>query len=125
MRITRFEDIDGWKAARALGQSVVEATQDRSKFTDSNLLQQIRNCVDSSMSNISEGFDSGTDREFVRFLKMAYRSMTEFQSHLYFALDSHFLDQKTFDSLYRQAHETKAQIGGFMRYLKRPRSPVP
>ena len=37
----------------------------------------------------------------------------------YFALDSHYIDQKTFDALYGKAGETKALIFGFMRYLKR------
>jgi hypothetical protein len=52
---------------------------------------------------------------------MAYRSVSELQSHFYFALDSHFVDQDVFESVYQQAKLTKAQIGGFMRYLRRPR----
>jgi len=70
------------------------------------------------MANIVEGFDSGTNREFLRFLRIAYRSGSELQSHLYVALDERYVDSQTFDSLYSQAHETKALIGGFMRYLK-------
>jgi four helix bundle protein len=121
MQITRFEDIEGWKEARILGQMIIKATGDHLRFTDANLIQQIRNCVDSAMSNISEGFDSGSDKEFIRFLKMAYRSVSELQSHFYFALDSHFVGQDVFESVYQQAKLTKARIGGFMRYLRRPR----
>jgi len=35
------------------------------------------------MRNIAEGFDSGTNPEFIRFLKIARRSASEVQSELY------------------------------------------
>jgi len=118
MRITRFEDIEAWKAARKLGQSLLTTMRNRARFPNSELADQLRRCVDSIMANIVEGFDSGSDREFVRFLKIAYRSVSELQSHLYFGLDQRYLNQPTFDSLYAQARETKALIGGFVKYLK-------
>jgi len=71
------------------------------------------------MANIAEGFDAGTDPEFIRFLRIACRSMSELQSHLYVALDERYIDPPTFDALYAQARETKAIMGGFMRYLRR------
>jgi four helix bundle protein len=39
------------------------------------------------MANIAEGFDAGSDAEFIRFLGYARRSASEVQSHLYIALD--------------------------------------
>lgn len=118
MKITRFEEIDGWKAARKLAQEISKATRSRTRFPDQELLRQIRKCAASIMANIAEGFDSGTTKEFLRFLRIAYRSATELQSHLYLALDERYVDLLTFDSLYSQVHETKARIGGFIRYLK-------
>jgi hypothetical protein len=41
----------------------------------------------SVMANIAEGFDAGSDAEFIRFLGYARRSASEVQSHLYIALD--------------------------------------
>jgi len=77
------------------------------------------------MSNIAEGFDAGSDRENLRFLKIAYRSVSEFQSHLYVAWDEAFVDKDEFDRLYGMARETKALIGGFMRYLKKSLKEAP
>ncbi len=45
------------------------------------------------MHNIAEGFDSGSDPEFVRFLKMARRSASEIQSELYLALDRKYISE--------------------------------
>jgi four helix bundle protein len=118
MRITKFEDIEGWKAARQLNQELL-AVMRRRPIPDHYLKRQIRKCPISAMANIAEGFDAGTNPEFVRFLRISYRSVTEFQSHLYVALDEGYLDPTTFDSLYAQAHMTKERIGGFMRYLRK------
>ena len=120
MKITRFEDIEGWKAARKLAQAVSQATRNR-RFADAILHRQVRKCAISAKATIAEGFDSGTDAECSRFPRISCRSISEMQSHLYAALDERFLDQPAFDRLYAQARETKAIIGGFMRYLKNPR----
>jgi len=119
MKITRFEDIEAWKAARKLTQAISQATRKRSWSSDLMLVRQTRKCAVSAMANIAEGFDSGTDPEFIRFPRIAYRSMSELQSHLYVALDERHIDPPTFEALYAQSRETKAIMGGFMRYLRR------
>ena len=70
------------------------------------------------MSNIAEGFDSDSNPEFVRFLRISYRSLSEFQSQLYICKDQRFLSHGVFDELYEMAREAKSKVGGFIRYLK-------
>jgi len=67
----------------------------------------------SIMANISEGFDSNSDDEFVRFLRYALRSATEVQSHLYVAVDQGYISKDEFTQLYDQAIEVKSLIAGF------------
>jgi four helix bundle protein len=69
------------------------------------------------MANIAEGFNSGSDVEFVRFLRISRKSATEVQSHLYSALDSRAIDQDKFEQLYGTSEDLKKLIGGFVRYL--------
>ena len=118
MMITRFEDMEAWKGARKLAQAVSHETRTRSRFPDYDLVRQIRRCAISVMANIVEGFDAGTKGEFIRFLRMAFRSGSELQSHLYVALDESYLDTQTFDRLYGQVRSVKGMIGGFIRYLR-------
>jgi four helix bundle protein len=118
MRITRFEDIEGWKSSRTLAQDLSGLTRKGAWSRDFFLASQVRRCALSGMANIAEGFDAGSNREFVRFLRIAYRSMSELQSHLYAALDEGYVDKRTFDRLYVQAKRTKSQVGGFIGYLK-------
>ncbi|HLF92912.1 MAG TPA: four helix bundle protein [Planctomycetota bacterium] len=51
-------------------------------------------------------------------MRIARRSATELQSHLYVALDQKLLPQPSFDRLYESAAGVKRLIGGFIRYLE-------
>lgn len=118
MKINRFEDIEAWKSARKLVNMVYEATSARAFDADRDLRRQMRGAATSSMANIAEGFDGGSDAELQRFLRMAQRSATEVQSHLYVALDCRYVDRTRFDAIYAQAQETRRIIGGFVKYLR-------
>jgi len=74
------------------------------------------------MSNISEGFDRGTNREFVQFLVIARASASEVKSQLYVALDRKYIDHSKFEGIYHQATAVISLIDGFIRYLKKPRT---
>jgi four helix bundle protein len=70
------------------------------------------------MDNTAEGFDSGTTREFVRFLGFSQRSCSEVQSQLYRASDCNYIGQAQFDEVYELASECRKQIKGFRKYLR-------
>lgn len=118
MSIRRFEDIEAWQKARSLMNAVYDATATSAFDADRYLRHQLRSAAVSSMANIAEGFDGGSDSEFRRFLRMAQRSATEVQSHLYVALDRGYLDRPAFDSLYAHAGQTRRLVGGFIKYLQ-------
>ncbi len=117
MVIRRFEDIDGWKVARKLTREVYGLSCSGSFACDFGLRDQIRKAAGSIMHNIAEGFDSGSNPEFVRFLRYAQRSATEVQSELYVALDQNYLTQERFDEVSEQIQHAKAKIGGLIAYL--------
>lgn len=117
MGVSRIEDLDAWNASRELGQAFDRLVAENRTFKNGRLFGQMDDCIDSAMANIGEGFDSRSDPEFVRFLKIAFRSVTEFQSHLYRAKDKGLIDKAAFTELYDLATKSKALIGGLMRYL--------
>ena len=121
MKNTRLEAVDAWKPARELSRQVPAATRARAFDVERDLRRQIKRAATSIMANIAEGFDAGSDPEFRRFLRIARRSASEVQSHLYTALDQNLLDAKSFQSLYGSAVEVKRLIGGFIRYLNQER----
>ncbi len=107
VKIERFEDIQAWQEARTLANLIYDAT-DQGAFTkDFGLRNQIREAAGSVMHNIAEGFDAGSDTEFIHFLKYARRSASEVQSESYLAKDRRYLTEEQFKAIYDQATKTK------------------
>lgn len=92
-KISRFEDLQSWQKGRQLTNYVYDLTEHPKFAKDFRLCGQIQDAAGSIMHNIAEGFDSGTNPEFIRFLKMSRRSASEVQSELYLALDRKYISQ--------------------------------
>jgi hypothetical protein len=69
------------------------------------------------MNNIAEGFDSGSNAEFQRFLRYAVRSTAEVQSCLYLARDQRYVDEEQFVLLYETARRVKSLCSGLIQRL--------
>jgi len=118
MKIEKFEDIKSWQKARELVKLVYSLTREENFRSDFSLRDQIQQASVSVMSNIAEGFDSGTQKSFINFLNYSYRSTSEVQSLLYVAIDLNYVSKVSFDNLYNRSSEIKKLIGGFIQYLK-------
>jgi len=114
----RFEELPVWQAARDLCQEVFKILTMTNLGKDFALKDQIWRAAGSVMDNIAEGFDDGSNKEFLRFLGYAQRSCGEVQSQLYRALDCGYIDKLQFESLYNLAAKCRKQIKGFRRYLR-------
>ena len=117
MTIRRFEDIEGWQLARELTKRIYSVAMRGTFAKDFGLRDQITRASGSVMHNIAEGFDGGSNAEFVKFLRYAQRSCCEVQSQLYVALDQSYLSQTEFDFIFKQADLTHSKVAGFIRYL--------
>lgn len=115
--IERFEDIKAWQKARILVREVYKMSGTGAFGHDFALRDQIRSAAVSSMSNIAEGFDCDSQKEFARFLEIARRSTVEVQSLLYVAVDVGYISRDEFTKQYSQAVKTKGLIGGFRHSL--------
>jgi four helix bundle protein len=122
MSIKRFEDIKAWQMARVLTNDIYELTRLERFLRDFGLRDQITRAAGSVMNNIAEGFDAGSDVEFIRFLRYARRSCTEVQSELYIAVDQNYMDQGQFLNLYEKVGAVRATIQGFINYLEKSKS---
>ena len=70
-KIARFEDLEAWKKAREMTKAIYAVTSSGKFSRDFSLRDQMRSSAVSSMSNISEGFERGGDKEFRQFLAIA------------------------------------------------------
>jgi four helix bundle protein len=118
-KIEHFEDLQSWQKSRQLTNFVYDLTSHPEFAKDFRLRDQIRDAAGSVMHNIAEGFDSGSNPEFIRFMKMARRSASEVQSQLYLALDRKYIFAEELKTAYTLATEAKRLINGMVAYLKR------
>ena len=118
-KIVRFEELQSWQKGRQLANLIYDLTEHPKFARDFHLCGQIQGAAGSVMHNIAEGFDAGTNPEFIRFLKMARRSASEVQSEFYLALDRNYITQGELTSAYDLATETKKLINGLIGYLRK------
>lgn len=122
MKIQRFEELRAWQQARALANLVYDVTGKGDFARDFELRDQIRAATGSIMHNIAEGFDAGSDGEFIIFLKYARRSASEVQSEVYLALDRKYLSPEMFQQIYDRATENKKTINALIAYLRKSKA---
>lgn len=120
-RVERFEDLIAWQKARELTAAIYRATSAGGFAKDFGLRDQICRAAVSVMSNIAEGFERGSRREFHQFLVIAKASTAEVRSQLYTALDAGYLDKPGFDQLMEQAVEVGKIIGGLRSAIQKQR----
>lgn len=119
MQFERFEDMPVWQDARRITKIVYLLTaKDRFK-KDYGLKDQIQRASVSVMSNIAEGYERHTKKEFAAFLYHAKGSIGELRSQLYVALDLGYISEKEFNEAYTASVSIAKQLSGLINFLQR------
>src|SRR5512139_458899 len=122
MKITRFEDLECWQEARKLVNMVYRSIRSSKTFqADFRLVDQSTGAAISVMNNISEGWASQSNAEFIRFLTYSRRSCAEVQNCFYVATDQEYVNENTCEEIYQQAKKVVMIIDGLLRYLRSQR----
>ncbi|HEY4416120.1 MAG TPA: four helix bundle protein [Verrucomicrobiae bacterium] len=116
--VRQFEELNVWQDARRLVNAVYGVSKSRAFGRDFGLRDQIRRAAVSAMSNIAEGFERGTKKEFVQFLNIAKGSNGEVRSQLCVALDQEYIDEVEFNSLRELSAALSKKLSAFIRYLE-------
>ena len=108
----RFEDLDVWKRARELCiriSNIMRESRDWA-FRD----QMIRSSLSIS-SNIAEGHERGSNKDFIRFLYIARGSCGELRTQLDIAREVHLIPEKEATEMIDETKEISAMIVGLIR----------
>src|SRR6266498_344922 len=73
----------------------------------------------SVMSNIAEGFERGSNKEFIQFLYMARSSSGEMRSQSYVALDVKYANETQVQEILQRCEKLSRRVSSFIDYLKR------
>ena len=95
--IEKFEDLEIWKRSRIL---TIEMYTIMKNCKDYAFRDQITRAALSIPSNIAEGFERGSDKEFIRFLNIARGSCGEVRTQIDIFVEIGIIEIDTIDHIY-------------------------
>jgi four helix bundle protein len=117
MAFQSFEDLEVWQRGCRLAVDVFKTFATCRNFT---MQDQVQRAALSVPSNVAEGYERNSNKEFVRFLNIAKGSCGELRTQLYISRKLEFLKKADFDHLIGESKEISAMLHGLSRaVLKR------
>jgi four helix bundle protein len=113
----RFYDLDVWRKAIDYANDIYDVT---ARFPDDErfgLTSQLRRGSVSISSNVAEGSGRSTNKDFARFVEIAYGSTMETVSQLCVALKREYLPREDFDRLTQTADDLARMLSGLRKSL--------
>lgn len=117
-----FKKLDVWQKAHALSLSIDRMCKRIRSSQYYSLRNQIFTAALSIPANIAEGRRKTSEKEFVRFLRIALSSSSELESHLIFAQDAEIISKSEAVSLIGQTILVRKMLYAL---IKRVLSPKP
>ena len=114
-KIEKFEDLKVWNESMQLALEIYKVLDNCNDFS---FRDQIRRAAISIPSNISEGFDRQTNKEFVQFLYIAKGSVAEVRTQLYLAEKLNYIDKSDADKLLDKTRKISAMLYKYIEVRK-------
>lgn len=98
--LNSFRDLIVWQKSYALCLLVYRYTRDFPRNEEFGLISQLRRSAVSVPSNIAEGYNRKTKKEYIQFLHTSSGSLGELQTQLMISHDIGFIDDARFKEMY-------------------------
>ena len=118
-KIRTFEDLVVWQKAIAFVKQVYLITAAGELRRDFGLRDQMRRAAVSIPTNIAEGFERSSRKEYLLFLNIAKGSAGEIRSLCRVSFDVGYLNQSTYDELRKGAVVISRSLFNQMEAIKR------
>ena len=112
-----FKELNVWQESRALAIVIYKVTSTGPVSKDFGLRDQMQRAAVSIASNIAEGYERTSDKEFLRYLDIASGSLSELRTQLDIASSIKFIEETLFNKIDDQC----CKIGAMLTNLKKAR----
>ena len=112
MAFQSFEDLEVWQRGCRLAVDVFQTFATCRNFT---MQDQVQRAALSVPSNVAEGYERNSNKEFVRFLNIAKGSCGELRTQLYISRKLNFIKKSDFDHLVDESKQISAMLHGLAR----------
>jgi four helix bundle protein len=117
MSYQSFKELRVWQEARELAVTIYGLTSTGKLAKDFGLREQMQRAAVSIASNIAEGYERNSDKEFIRFLMIAKGSLSELRTQLDIAQEIGHLDREVFVAL----EDRSVKLGAMLTKLIKAR----
>ena len=111
------KDLDVWKDSIELVVKIYQITKIFPKEELYGLTSQIRRAAVSVPANISEGSARNYSKEFIRFLRIAQESLSEFETLLQISSRLNYINEEMFKSVQGRIFKVNAQLSGLIKSI--------
>ena len=107
-----FEKLQIWKRSCRLSVELYRALENSKSF---GFKEQITRSALSVASNIAEGYERDSIKEFIRFLKIAKGSCGELRTQLYIGCEAGLLDRASAVPMIKESEEIARMLKGMIK----------
>lgn len=107
-----FEDLNIWKESMRQSVDIYRLLKD---CKDYGFKDQIQRASVSVPSNIAEGFERQTDKEFAQYLFIAKGSNGEVRTQLYLAIELEYIEKQAGRDLIEKAKKISSMIQNLIK----------
>ena len=118
-KISTFEDLIVWQKSIELVKQVYFLTNKERFFRDFGLREQVRRASVSISTNIAEGFERFSRKEYTHFLNIAKGSAGEVRSLLRIAFELGYLESSQYEQIRNSVLEVSRFLSNQIQSLKR------
>lgn len=113
-----YKNFKVWQKSHQLTLDVYDTLQSFPKDEMFGLVSQMKRSSSSIPTNIAEGCGRNSDKDFARFLIIAFGSANELEYQFILSRDLNFLNSETSEKLLFQIEEIKKMLNSLILKLK-------
>lgn len=106
-KIKKFEDLEVWKESMRLAVKIYDRLRDCRDF---GLRDQMQRCSVSIPSNIAEGYERNSNKEFIQYLHIAKGSCAELRTQIYIARETEVLSESAGEELLETTRKISSML---------------
>ena len=122
MAYQTFEDLEVWQRGCRLSVAIFETFEKCKRFT---LRDQIERAGLSIPSNLAEGAERGSNKDFAHFLNFSKGSCGELRTQIYIARKLKLLGKSNFEHFVTETKEISKMLEGLRRSILAKSRPKP
>lgn len=122
MSVNHFEDLEVWKASRALRMQISKLVKDFPKDEKYRLADQLIRASRSVTNNIAKGFGRYHFQENIQFCRQARGSLYEVLDHIIIACDESYIGHNVLEGIKEQIQTIAKMLNGYIRSIQKSKS---